>query len=233
MTENTRTYADDPGAVASLTSVLTQEQILLAKQAAQVLLGIPQDRVTAAQYLLVANVLITNSIDAEGLKLLDSAIAVARDVNDYVSAVRVKAYRIFQLARFDEGRDLYRSALDVWNRRGEGFSSQDARFRDYTDFQTRVGWAQAELSVGNCVEASAQIDEARKLSPRFPANDTQVRRMDAVAAALEGCQPGAPIPVAVRRAASRSPAARGPDRLRAGPMGSVSRSGPGPCRARC
>jgi hypothetical protein len=192
LTENAKTYADDPGAVASLTSVLTQEQILLAKQAAQVLVGIPQERVTAAQYLLVANVLITNSIDQEGLRLLDSAIAVARDVNDFVSGVRVKAYRVFQLDRVDEGRDLYQQALGVWNRRG--FETQDARFREYTDLQTRVGWAQAELSVGNCAEAQAQIDEARKLTGRFPTNDTQVRRMETVQTALAECQPGEAVP---------------------------------------
>jgi hypothetical protein len=190
MTENAKTYADDPGAVASLTSVLTQEQILLAKQAAQVLFGIPQDRVTAAQYLLVANVLISNGIDTDGLRLVDAAIVTARDVNDFVSAVRVKAYRVFQLGRYDEGRGLYQRALSVWNESGEGFQSQDPRFRDYTDLQTRVGWAQAELSVGNCAEAQAQIDEARRLSPRFASNDTQVRRMEAVEAALAGCEPG-------------------------------------------
>ena len=139
MTENARTYADDPGAVARSTSVLTQEQILLAKQAAQVLFGIPQERVTAAQYLLVANVLIGNGIDREGLQLVDSAIAVARDVNDFVSAVRVKAFRLFQLQRADEGRDLYQQALAVWDRRG--FETQDTNFRAYTDLQTRVGWA--------------------------------------------------------------------------------------------
>ena len=192
MTENAKTYADDPGAVASLTSVLTQEQILLAKQAAQVLLGIPQERVTAAQYLLVANVLIGNGIDRAGLQLLDSAIVVSRDVNDFVSAVRVKAFRLFQLQRIDEGRDLYQQALAVWNRRG--FETQDTAFRDYTDLQTRVGWAQAELSVGNCAETQAQLDEARKLAPRFPANDTQVRRMEAVAATVASCQPGEAVP---------------------------------------
>jgi tetratricopeptide (TPR) repeat protein len=194
MTQNAKTYADDPGAVASLASVLTQEQILLAKQAAQVLLGIPAERVTAAQYLAVANVLITNGIDTEGLPLLDAAIQVARDVNDYTSAARVKAYRVFQLGRYDEGRDLYQRALNVWNLRGPGFQSQDPRFRDYTDLQTHIGWAQAELSVGNCDEAQAQIDEARKLSPRFAATDTQVRRMEAVEAALPGCHQGIAAP---------------------------------------
>lgn len=192
MTQNAKTYADDPGALASLTSILTQEQILIAKQAAQVLRNIPEERVTAAQYLLVANVLINNGIDTDGLDMIDKAIEVARDVNDFVSAARVKAFRIFQLGRVDEGRELYQRALGVFDRRG--FETQDERFRDYTDLQTRVGWAQAELSVGNCAEARAQIEEARKLSPRFAANDTQVRRMEQVEDALETCQPGATAP---------------------------------------
>lgn len=192
MTEATKTYSDDPGTVASLTSIITQEQLLIAKQAAQVLSGLPTDRVTAAQYLLVANVLIGNGVDSGergGLRLLDRALEVASDVNDYVSAARVKAFRIFQLGRIEEGRRLYQDALGVFGRKG--FDSTDENFKTYTHLQTQVGWAQAELSVGNCAEARQHIDEARALAERFSSSDNQVRRMEAVATAIEDCRPGA------------------------------------------
>lgn len=192
MTEASKAYADDAGTVASLTSVLTQEQLLIAKQAAQVLANIPEERVTAAQYLLVANVLIANGVDTPGLRLLDKAIARAGDVNDFVSAARVKAYRVFQLGRIDEGRALYQRALDVFSRRG--FESSDENFKAYTHLQTQVGWAQAELSVGNCDEARRHIGDARLLATRFPTTDNQVRRMEAVASAITDCRPGAIAP---------------------------------------
>ena len=195
MTEATKTYSDDPATVASLTSIITQEQLLIAKQAAQVLGGLPTDRVTAAQYLLVANVLIGNGIDEGergGLRLLDRALEVAGDVNDFVSASRVKAFRIFQLGQVEEGRALYQQALEVFGRKG--FDSTDENFKTYTHLQTQVGWAQAELSVGNCTEARQHIDEARVLSARFSVNDNQVRRMEAVASAIVDCRPGATAP---------------------------------------
>jgi hypothetical protein len=65
-----------------------------------------------------------------------------------------------------------------------------------------VGWAQAELSVSNCVEARQQVDEARKLTTGFGSNDPQIRRLDSVALQLDSCAPGAspvlqsPSPVA-------------------------------------
>ena len=159
--------------------------------------GSARERVTAAQYLLVANVLIGNGIDTDrGWRLLDSAIATARDVNDYVSAARVKAFRIFQLGSDRGGsRAVPARAARLRNQRCCG-SSRTTFFQDYTHLQTHVGWAQAELSVGNCDEAQAQSTRRATCAPAFGANDTQVRRMEAVAVALAGLSTGRDHPVA-------------------------------------
>ena len=195
---SSREFNDDASALSVLNSLVTQEQILVAKQAADVIALLPDDRVSPAQRLLVGNILVGNQIDETGLPLLAEAIETARDSNDYISALRSYGFRLFQVGKVDFGREQYRLALRAFER----FPSDSPIFVRYTHLQTRLGWAQAELSVSNCVEAREQADEARKLVTGFGSNDPQIRRLDSVELQLESCAPGAspvlqsPSPVA-------------------------------------
>ena len=68
--EANKTYADDPVTASTLASIYTQEEVLDAQQAAQIMDRIP-DQVTPPEYSLVANILIGAGIDHPSLEMLD------------------------------------------------------------------------------------------------------------------------------------------------------------------
>ena len=184
---SSREFEDDAGALSVLNSLITQEQILVAKHAAAAIEALPDDRVTSAQRLLVGNILVGNQVDDLGLALLDEAINTARDSNDYISALRSYGFRLFQVNRVDFGREQYRLALLAFER----FPSSSPAYVTYSHLQTHIGWAQAELSVGNCAEARIQAEEARALAGGFASTDAQIRRLASVEAQIVGCNPAA------------------------------------------
>src|SRR5207253_4702461 len=106
-------YANNPGVLATLSSVLNQEQLLAAEQAASIMAQIPND-VGSAAYTFVANILVSNGLDDLGLPLFQRGIDSAMNANDLVGALRSNGFRDFAIGRVKEGRALFARAVDVF-----------------------------------------------------------------------------------------------------------------------
>jgi hypothetical protein len=183
-----KTYADDPVTASTLASIYTQEEVLDAQQAAQIMARIP-DQVTPPEYSLVANILIGAGIDHPSLEMLDLAANGANNVNDYVSAVRTKGIRVFQLGDPATGRTLFQSALDVFTK---SYASSPASFRDYTDMQTQLVWSVSELGIHDCALASQHFALARAFTAEFDPTDSKVKSVLALAPYVTACTAPAP-----------------------------------------
>jgi hypothetical protein len=184
--ESQRTYANDPGTASTLNSILTQEQLLVAKQAARIIQSIPNE-VGATEYLVVGNILVSNSLDDPGLNLLETAITKAQNANDLVSALQSRAYRLFQLGRVDEGRQNYSQALFVF--RQDRYKNQSASYINYVNLQTQVNWAIAELGIRACDEARVHVVAAKELASTVPATDSKVQQLRQLEPLVAACQP--------------------------------------------
>jgi len=183
-----KTYADDPVTASTLASIYTQEEVLDAQQAAQIMDRIP-DQVTPPEYSLVANILIGAGIDHPSLEMLDLAAKGANNVNDFVSAVRTKAIRVYQLGDPTTGRALFQSALDVFTK---SFASSPAAFRDYTDMQTQVDWAESELGIHDCALATQHFGLAKAFTAEFDPSDSKVKSVLALEPYVTACAAPAP-----------------------------------------
>ncbi len=186
------TYANNPDAIAALGRALTQEQLLVARQAARLMNSLPKDQVGASELAFVAAVLISNNIDGLGLSLLDRAVTASTDVNDRTGALRTLASRLFALGRLDDGRQKFGEALLVFDRNG-GFPSDDALYVASTQFDTQLFWAQAELTYGSCDRAKEHAAQARTYVVKMAAADPRIPQLTSLEAAAARCTP-APSP---------------------------------------
>src|SRR4029079_41678 len=132
-------FATNPSVLSVISSVLTQQQLLAAEQSASIMEEIPGD-VNSAEYVFVANILVANGLDDPGLDLLQHGIDQATNVNDLVGALRSKAFLLFQIKRADEGRALFRRALDVFTK----CPDPGATYVAYTHLQTQLTLAQSQ-----------------------------------------------------------------------------------------
>ena len=181
-------YADNPAVFATLSSVLNQQQLLAAEQAANIMAQIPND-VSAAEYSFVASVLLSNSIDEIGATLLQQAVRVSTNANDLVGALRTIAIRSFQIGQVDEGRTNYRLAMDVFSR----FPSRSAYYVAGTHLQTQVSWATAELGVNQCDEAKVHVEAARTFAAQVSSTENLVLQLQELEPLVAACVPG-PLP---------------------------------------
>ena len=182
------TYATNPVAITSLSRILTQEQLLVAKQAARLMDTIP-DQVGAAEYALVASVLIGSNIDHPALELLAKAVdraAEAGDVNDLSGSLRTLGSRLFAIGRADEGRQRYGEALLVFDK----FHSDDAAYVASTQFDTQLFWSGLELQYGTCDRAKQHAADARTFVPKLAADDPRIAQLISLETAVATCTPG-------------------------------------------
>jgi hypothetical protein len=186
------TYAANPPALAALARTMTQERLLIAKQAERVMGQIP-DQVGAAEYALVAAVLIAANIDSLGLPLLDKAVKASRDANDLTGSLRTWGNRLFAIGQADLGRAKFGEALLVFDK--EGFRSDDQAYVASTQLDTQFFWAAAELQYGTCDSAKQHLAEARALVPKIPVDDPRIAQLATLEPQIATCTPRpAPTP---------------------------------------
>jgi hypothetical protein len=180
------TYAANPAALSALARTMTQERLLIAKQAARVMDAIP-DQVGAAEYALVAAVLIAANIDSTGLALLDRAVKASRDANDLTGLLRTWGNRLFAIGQADLGRAKFGEALLAFDARR--FPSDDQAYVASTNFDTQLFWAADELQYGTCESARQHLAEARALLPKIPADDPRVAQLATLEPQVATCSP--------------------------------------------
>jgi tetratricopeptide (TPR) repeat protein len=184
----------DTLAFSQISSLNQAENAVLAKQAAEIMATIP-DHVTASEYLLVSNAMLNSSLPDQALELLGRAALVVRDANDGVAVLRSQGRINMLLGNVEAGREAFRRALAIF----DTFPTTSALYRDTTNAQTELNWAETEFSQGNCAEAKAHFQKAEALARSLTNQSVPnqiLRQIDASRPYIEQCQqrPASPAP---------------------------------------
>jgi tetratricopeptide (TPR) repeat protein len=142
---------------AALSGTVSAENLLIAKQAMELIeRRIPENQVTAVEYLIVANAFSSNALYDEAFRLLDRVLAVERDHNEHVWAYRLYGWSLMLKGDLQRGREMYQRALAFKER----YPSVEPGFAEWTNGNTYAGWAMAELSAYQCHEAQERLERA-------------------------------------------------------------------------
>ena len=147
-----------------LTTMITQEQLLLANQAAEKIKRYP-DTFTSTEYFAAAGALANVNSPAHVSEFLLKAIELATTANDYLVACRSYGHHLFMQSKVDEGRSFYSKAItDVWTR----FPSSERTFRRGMLIQTYLHLAASEMMLNNWSEATSAIAKAQSVVDDLP-----------------------------------------------------------------
>jgi len=184
--ENTMLQTDpnSQGVAGYVSSFITYETTLLVYQAVEVMDRLP-GRVTANEYNLVAEM--SNAIGDynQSYKLLQQAVKVSQNANEEVSALRGLALLYYATGNREEGSATYKRALSV----NERYPSMVPAYKDWTNSQTEVAWAGAELAQGNCAEARRHMQTAFELKDNvgFGVTDVYLWQLESAQAQVDAC----------------------------------------------
>ncbi len=143
-----------------LGSMIAQEQLLLANQAAEKINRYP-DSFTSTEYFAVAGALANANSPIFVSQFLQRAISLANTANDYVVASRSYGHSLFSRGKIDEGRALYAKALtETWSK----FPDTDVFYRKALVIQTHLNLASSEYMVGNRKEAMRAVADAQSVT---------------------------------------------------------------------
>jgi tetratricopeptide (TPR) repeat protein len=150
-----------------MSSLLTQEQLVLANQAAEKIDLFP-DSFTSTEYFAVAWALAGINNPTHVKRFFERAVTLATTANDYVVATRALAHHLFTLGKVDEGRALYSKAiLETWLK----FPETEKIYRQGLVIQTYLNLASSENSIGNKKRALNAIGDAQAAVEDMPDPD--------------------------------------------------------------
>jgi len=155
-------YPDDPTAASNISSMINQENLVLAQQAADVIERIP-DQVSATEYLAVANALQYSEEYAGSLQLIERALLIPSDITTREALLRLKGTIHFTTGDAPQGRAVMQEARQVW----EGQPTWE-QGRGYA--YTELIWANLEHTLKNCAEVNRHLSEARAQAARLDPN---------------------------------------------------------------
>jgi tetratricopeptide (TPR) repeat protein len=140
-----------------LSSMIVQEQLLLANQSAEKINKYP-NTFTSTEYFAVAGALATVNSPTYVGPFLQRAIELATTANDFVVASRSYGHYLFTQGKVQEGRAYYSKALvEVWSK----FPGSDPSYRLGLQVQTSLNLANSELIVGNKRDAMRAVSDAK------------------------------------------------------------------------
>jgi tetratricopeptide (TPR) repeat protein len=146
-----------------LSAALNQENVVLARQATEVISRIPT-HVSATEYMAVYNALQAGGLLAESVQLLDKAIVKADSAYDATGALRTKAMTLVNMGKLNEARIEMQRAADIF----KTYPSEDERFIAATNAQTEVTWAFLEAVAKECAESKKHLAKAKSLILAYP-----------------------------------------------------------------
>ena len=143
---------------SDLLGFVNAETELIANQARAAMLIIP-NQVSTLEYATVGYAFQTTGAFAQGQELYQHALNVARSPLDRVTALRSLAGIEYLLRDFAAGRDYYGQAREVYS---DEVGAPELVVAS-VNAQTELQWAAAELSAGECAEATVHADAADAL----------------------------------------------------------------------
>jgi tetratricopeptide (TPR) repeat protein len=162
--ELNKKYADDPVAVGFLSGYINQENMMLARQAAEVARKLPTDKVSATEYFAIGLAL-QNAYNVSGaMEFMKKAILVSNDFNDEIAALRTYANLLFLNGQYQAGRDEYAKSLNIFSR----YNGYNDYTKKVTHIMTELAWAVSEANAGFMDQAKGHIQGAENYLYSMP-----------------------------------------------------------------
>ncbi len=158
-------YQTEPNTIAVLSGYLNQENLLLSKQANEVIKRLPKDQVSATDYTAVAMALEQSRNFDTATANFNNALAVATILDDEVGALRLLASLEMMMGKTGDARRHFQSAVDIF---AEKYRTYDDFTKNYTNFLTEINWAQAEGAARNIEAAMQHLNNADQIVGRMP-----------------------------------------------------------------
>jgi tetratricopeptide (TPR) repeat protein len=157
-------YANEPNLFIGLSSLLNQENLLLSKQAADLVRRLPADRVSATDYVAVGQAL-QNSRNFEMAEAsFRKAVDTSSQLDDETAGLRHLANISFVNGRPQEGRALYERALRLFDK----YRGYDEHTQAYINLLTELAWSSSEAASGFWAEADRRVSSAEKFLGKLP-----------------------------------------------------------------
>lgn len=160
--ELTQKYKEK-GAGQALSSMLNQENIVVAIQAAELIERFPSS-FSSSELQAVGAALASSNISHKVPWLFEQAILKAETSNDHLVAARSFAAFLFTKGEIDKGNTFFQMALDVWSK----FPEKNIYFQSSSDFQTYYFWAGAHLGSNNIEKAVQLSEKASSIVTQLP-----------------------------------------------------------------
>lgn len=156
--EVTLQHSDNPVAVRTLGGYFNQENSILARQAAELAMSLPENKVSATE-LLAVGIALQNSYDMAGARdFSERAVNASRTFNDEISARRTLAGHLFLEGSPESGRREYQRALDIFGT----YKGYDADVQVTTHVETELMWASSEMRLGMRQDARQRLLRAEE-----------------------------------------------------------------------
>ena len=143
----------------ALGGMISQEQLLLANQAAEKINQYPET-FNSTEYFAVAGALANTNSPTHVPIFLKKAMDISTTANDFIVASRSYGHLLFTQSKIDEGRSYYSKALtEVWAK----YPNADPFYRQGLNIQTSLNLANSEAMVRNETAAGRAIADAQSL----------------------------------------------------------------------
>jgi hypothetical protein len=149
-------YRRDPLVLQQVGSQINTENIVLVREAADLIEEIPS-QVTATQYYAVGLEACLAGLTAQCEQLLNAGLRVADNALDATALLREYASLLFSIGEVQRGREKWREAMNIFRRYPERNTYAVASTSAFTE----NAWATAELTLGYCRQA---LDHLRSAS---------------------------------------------------------------------
>jgi tetratricopeptide (TPR) repeat protein len=192
-------YKDDPSVIANLGGPLNMENVILSRQADEILKRLPKDQVSATDYIAVAQALANARIFDAALADFNKALGVASPVlYDELGALRSLGALAMSLGKTGEARAYYQRAADIFGK--DEYRGFDQITKSSANVETEIFWAGAERAAGNLDMFQQHLARADQLANDLPkASPSDVLRANIAqlrgAPPLSTAQPNLPNPL--------------------------------------
>ena len=162
----TRTLSTGPGATdldiaaqGSLRGYVAKDQELITRQAYELIQSLPENQVTAIEYIAISKGFSDLGLMDEALILAQDAVRASHDGLALSVSRQRYAELLFKTGQYPAGRDQYQLALDAF----EQYHSVPHSDQKYAQLYTELSWIFSEYTNHQCTEAEQHVDAAQAL----------------------------------------------------------------------
>jgi hypothetical protein len=162
--EVTQKYISDPSTIGILSGYINQENLLLSKQADEVIKQLPKEQVSSTDYTAVALAQENSRNFNAAIIDFNNGLKVATILDDEVAALRMLGSLEMMLGKTGDARLHLQQALDIFGK----YRDYDDFTKHYTTYLTELNWAGVEAGNGNWDVAQQHVSKAEQILDSMP-----------------------------------------------------------------